>query len=125
MNATQKYELIRPILKGEKTPKKASEETGIPISTIYYYLKRFREGGGNIESLTDKSHTNQSHPRWLTQADKEKVIQHKLQNPHLSSRQIAEDLAGEGDLQIHYGTVVNLLKEHSLTAPFFSTSHLN
>jgi hypothetical protein len=102
VNATKKYELIRHILKGEKTPKKYSEETGIPLSTIYYYLKRFREGDGNIESLTDKSHTNQSHPRWLTQVDKEKVIQHKLQNPHLSSRQIAEALVQEGILQISY-----------------------
>lgn len=125
MNATQKYELIRPILKGEKTPTKASEETGIPLSTIYYYLKRFREGGGDIESLTDKSHANQSHPRWLTQEDKDKVIQYKLQHPHLSSRQIAEDLAREGNLKLHYRTVVNMLKEHGLTAPFFSTNHTN
>ncbi len=125
MNATQKYELIRPILKGEKTSQQASEETGVPLSTIYYYLKRFHEGGGNIESLADKSHANHSHPRWLTQADKEKVIQYKLQHPHLSSRQITEALAGEGNLKIHYRTVVNMLKEHGLTAPFFSTNHTN
>jgi transposase len=125
VNATQKYELIRPILKGGKTPKKASEETDIPLSTIYYYLKRFREGDGNIESLTDKSHTNQSHPRWLTQVDKEKVIQHKLQNPHLSSRQIAEGLAQQGILQISYRTVANILKERCLTAPFLSINHPN
>ena len=125
MNATQKYELIRPILKGEKTPKKTSEETGIPLSTIYYYLKRFREGGENIESLTDRSHTNKSHPRWLTQADKEKVIQHKLQNPHLSSRQMAKALAQEGILKINARTVSNIFKEHGLIAPFFSTNHPN
>ncbi len=125
MNATQKYELIRPILKGENPPKKASEETGIPLSTIYHYLKRFREGGGNIESLNDKSHANQSHPRWLTQEDRDKVIQYKLQHPHLSSRQIAEDLTREGNLKVHYRTVINMLKEHGLTAPFFSTNHTN
>ena len=62
VNATQKYELIRPILKGEKTPKQASEERGIPISTIYHYLKRFQKGGSDIESLANKSHANQSHP---------------------------------------------------------------
>ncbi len=119
MNATQKYELIRPILKGEKTPKQASEETGIPLSTIYYHLKSLQEGGGNIESLVNKSHTNQSHPRWLSQEDKGKVVQYKLQHPHLSSRQIAEALVREGILKIHYRTVVNILKEHGLTTPFF------
>ena len=123
MNATQKYELIRPILKGGKTPRQASKETGTPLSTIYYYLKEFGKGGGNIDSLADRSHANQLHPRWLTREDKDKLVQYKLQHPHLSSRKIAEALAQEGILQISYHTVANILKERGLTAPFFSTSH--
>ena len=83
MNITQKYELIRPILNGQKTPKQASEETGIPLSTIYHYLKRFREGGGNIDSLADKSSAIHSHPKRLTKEDKDKVAQYKLHHPHL------------------------------------------
>lgn len=124
MNATQKYELIRPVLKGEKTPKQASEETGIPLSSLYRYLKRLREASGNIENLTDRSHAIHSHPKRLTSEDKDKVLQYKIRHPHLSSRKIAEALAQEGILQIHYRTVVNILKEHGLTAPFLSTSHL-
>ncbi len=125
MNAIQRYELIRPILKKEKTPKQASEETGIPLSTIYYYLKRFREGGSNIDSLADKSHAIRSHPKRLTREDKDKVAQYKLQHPHLSSRQIAEALAQESILQIHDRTVSNILKECGLTTPFFSINHPN
>ena len=125
VNATQKYELIRPILKGEKTPKQASEETGIPLSTIYYHLKRLREGGGNIESLANKSHANQSHPRWLSQEDRGKVVQYKLQHPHLSSRKIAEALAREDILQINYHSVAAILKERGLATPFFSINHPN
>ena len=83
VNITQKYELIRPILNGQKTPKQASEETGIPLSTIYHYLKRFREGGGNIDSLADKSTAIHSHPKRLTKEDKDKVAQYKLHHPHL------------------------------------------
>ena len=56
MNSLQRYEIIRPILKGEKTPKQVSEETGVPLSTIYYYLKLLRESGGDIKSLEDKSY---------------------------------------------------------------------
>ena len=37
-------ELIRPILKVEKTPKQVSEEE-IPLSNIYRYLKRLPDGG--------------------------------------------------------------------------------
>ena len=41
VNATQKYELIRLTLKGERTPRQASEETGIPLSTFHlaFYLQ--------------------------------------------------------------------------------------
>jgi len=124
VDATQKYDLIRPILQGEKTPKHISKETGIPLSTIYYLLKRFQKGGGNMESLSNKSHANQSHPRWLTWEDKDKVIQYKLQHPHLSSRQMAKAMAQEDILEVHDRTVSNIL-ECGLTAPFFSINHPN
>ncbi len=125
MNATQKYELIRPILKNEKTPKQASEEAGIPVSTIYYYLKRFRDSDGDIKSLTEGSHAIHSHPKRFTREDKGKVIQYKVRHPHLSSRQIAEALAKEDILQINYHSVTDILKERGLTTPFFSTNHPN
>ncbi len=122
MNATQKYELIRRILKHEKTPMQVNMETGVPLSTIYYYLKRFQEGGGDMESLVDRSHAIHSHPKRFTGEDRDKVAQYKLQYPHLSSRQIAEALAHGGILQMRYRTVANILRERGLTAPFFSTS---
>ena len=125
MNALQRYEIIRPILNGEKTPKQVNEETSVPLSTIYYYLKLFRESGGDIKSLEDKSHAIHSHPKRLTLEDKNKVVQYKLQHPHLSSREIAQALTQEGILQIHDRTVANILKESGLTTPFFSTSHPN
>ncbi len=93
MDATQKYELIRAILRNEKTPKQVNLETGIPLSTIYHYLKRFRAGGQDVKSLVDRSHAIHSHPKRLTREDKGKVIQYKVRHPHLSSRQIAEALA--------------------------------
>ncbi len=125
MNTIQRYELIRPILKGEKKPKQVSEEKCVPLSNIYRYLKRLREGNDDMGSLAEKSHANHSHPRWLTQEDKYEVIQYKLQHPHLRSRQIAAALVQEGILQIHDRTVSNILKEHGLTSPFLSTSRLN
>ena len=125
MNAIERYELIRPILKGEKTPKQVSEEKNAPLSTIYYYLKRLREGGGNMESLAEKPHAIHSHPRWFTQEDKNEVVQYKLQHPHLSSRQIAKALAKEDILQINYHSVADILKERSLTAPFLWINHPN
>ncbi len=125
MNAIQRYEIIRPILKGEKTPKQSSEETGVPLSSIYRYLTRLQEGGGKIESLADGSHAISSHPRRLTQEDRNKVVQYKLQHPHLSSRQMAKVLTNKGILEIHDRTVVNIFREFGLTTPFLSISHGN
>ena len=53
MEAIQRYELIRPILLQEKSVKEVHLETKVPMSTLYRYVKLFREGG--IESLADKS----------------------------------------------------------------------
>lgn len=70
MDTLQRYELIRPILNQEKTPKVVHQETGIPLSTIYWILSRFREGG--IKGLENKSHAIHSHPKWLTGKAKSK-----------------------------------------------------
>ncbi len=125
MNTIQRYELIRPILKGEKKPNQVSEEKGVPLSNIYRYLKRLRDGGEDMESLADKSHANHSHPRWLTQEDKSKVVQYKLQHPHLSSRKIAKALAEKNILKINYHSVADILKELDPATPFFPKSHQN
>jgi transposase len=125
VNTVQRYELISPILKGEKKPKQVSEEKDVPLSSIYRYLRRLREGNGSIESLGDRSHAIHSHPKRLTQEDKAEVVQYKLQHPHLSSRKIAKALAEEDILQINYHSVADILKERGLAAPFFSTSHWN
>ena len=125
MNAIQRYELIRPILKKERTPEQVSKETNVPLSTIYYYIKKFQDGGENIESLADKPHASRSHPKWLTQENKDKVIQYKLQYPHLSSRQIAKTLTDEGILQVSYHSVADILDSCGLPTPFLPTGKTN
>ena len=42
MDATQRYELIRPILHKEKTIGQVHSESGISIRTLGRYLKQFR-----------------------------------------------------------------------------------
>lgn len=125
VNATQRYELIRLILKNEKTPKQVSAEADVALSSIYRYLKRLRESDGNIESLADRSHAIRSHPKRLTQEEKSRVVDYKLQHPHLSSRQIAEALIQEGILKVSCRTVASILKQRGLTSPFLSTSRPN
>ena len=120
----KRYELIRPILNKERTPQQVSKESNVPLSTIYYYLKRFQDSGENIESLADKTHAIHSNPKWLTPKDKDKVVQYKLHHPYLSSRQIAKALTDEGILPINYHSVADILKERGLSAPFLPTSHL-
>ena len=96
MDSIQRYELIRPILRQGKSIKQVHQETGISIRTLYRYLKRFRDGNGQIESLADKSHAAHTHPRWFTSEDKAKVIEYFRQHPHKSASQIAKDLTETG-----------------------------
>ena len=123
MDTLQRYELIRPILNQEKTPKVVHQGTGIPLSTIYWILSRFREGG--IKGLENKSHAIHSHPKWLTEEDKDKVVHFKRQHPHQTSRQIAAALSEVGILEIHNRTVALILKTRGLSSPFFSTNPSN
>ena len=119
MEAIERYELIRPILHGEKSIKEVSIETGVPISTLCRYLKRFREGDFRVESLADKQFGAHSHPNWFTEEDKDKVIWHKIQHPEKSARQIAKTLAAENILQISYHSVSDILKQRRLPENFF------
>ena len=123
MDPIQRYELIRPILNTEKTPKQVHQKTKVPLSTIYWTLKRFREAG--FEGLEDKSHASHSHPNWLTEEQRDKVADYKQQHPHKGSRQIAKALALEQGIQIHDRTVATILRERGLTTPFFSTKAPN
>ena len=125
MTATQRYELIRPIVKQEKTVHQVHIETGVPTSTLYWYLKRLREGEGRIESLSDKSHAPHWHPKWFTEEQKARVVQYKLENPPISARQISRDLAEKGILEINPHSVADLLKARGLTGEFFLTHRRN
>ena len=121
MTATQRYELIHPIVQQEKTVHQVCTETGVPASTLYRYLKRLQEGNGQIESLADKSRAPHSHPKWFTEEQKALVIEYKLENPPISARQISRDLAEKGILEINPHSVADLLKERGLTGEFFLT----
>ena len=87
------------------------------MSTLYRYLRLFREGDCQIESLADKSKAPHSHPLWFTDEQKDEVIQYKLQHKERSARQIAKDLAANGRLQISYHSVANILNQHGFSAP--------
>ena len=54
LETTERYELIRLILLGEKTVKEVHCEIRVPISTLYRYLKRLQEGFSPLERLADK-----------------------------------------------------------------------
>lgn len=119
MTATQRYELIRPILFGEKTVREVHAETDVPPSTIYHYLKRFRESHQQIESLTDRSRAPHSNPNWFTEEQTAQVVNYKLLNLEKSARQIAKELTEKEILKINSHTVADILSQYHLTAKIF------
>ena len=125
MDCTQRYELIRPILQGDKTVRQVAKESGISKRTLYRYLSRFTESGSKISSLADKSHAAHSHPNWFTDEHRAIVIDYKQKDSHKSCSQIAKNLTGAGILQISDRSVLTILKTHHLTSPFLSTNQRN
>ncbi len=118
MDATKRYELIRPTLRQEKTIQQVHTQSGISISTLRRYLSRFRESGGKVESLADKPSVSHSHPRWLTLEQKNIVVDHKQKHPDQSARQIAKELTDNEVLSISYRSVLNILSQHRTSTPF-------
>ena len=125
MEESQRYEIIRPILKHEKQVEQVAQETGISSRTLQRYLKRYRDSGGKLESLADISHAPHSHPNWFTEEDKDEVVWYKQKNPHKSARQIAHELTESEVVKINYHSVADILKAHRLSTPFFSTRRPN
>ncbi len=100
MDARTRYELIRPILIGERTVEQVEKESGLSGRTLRRYLSRLRESGGKVESLADKPYGSHSHPNWFTKEHKDLVVNHKLAHSRQSSRQIAKALTDSGQLTI-------------------------
>ena len=125
MTPIQRYELIRPILAGEKTVQQVHIETEIPVSTLYRYLSRFQDSNGQIESLSDKSHASHTHPNWLTKEDKDLVVGYKLSHPEKSAPQIATELRETGTQKISARSIVNILKARGVLDPPFSVNPQN
>ena len=120
MTPIQRYELIRPILQGEKSVSDVHEEAGVPVRTLYRYVKRFRQSNGQLESLADKSRAPHARPRSFTDAQKDRVVHHKLSHPEKSARQIAAELTETGTLSINYHSVADILKQRAVNNPPFS-----
>ena len=125
MDCTQRYELIRPILQGNKTVRQVAKESGISQRTLYRYLSRFTESGGKIESLADKSHAAHSHPNSFTDEHRAIVIDYKQKDPHKSCSQIAKALTDAGILQISDRSVLTIGKTFHVASPFLSTDQRN
>lgn len=125
MNATERYELIRPIIQNQKTAKQVHTETGVPCSTIYRYLSRFEQGNREVESLADRSSASHTRPHAFTDDEKSLVIDSKLHHPEKSARQIARELRSTGVLKISYHTVSDILKQHRVTSPPFCRRPVN
>ena len=119
MTDTERYELIRPIVLEQKTVSEVHKETGIPLCTLYCYVKRFREQG--MEGLKDKSRRPHSNPQWFSEPQKDIVIQYKLSHPLMSARKIAEHLS-ESVMKISNHTVTNILHACGIPLRFSPSS---
>jgi len=125
MTPIQRYELIRPILSGEKSVSQVASETEIPIRTLYRYVKRFRESGGQLESLADKSRAPHTRAKMFRETDKDLIVNYKLNHPQKSVRTIASELTESGTLSINYHSVADIIRQRGVSHPPFLINRKN
>ncbi len=119
MTPIQRYELIRPILSGEKSVSQVASEIEIPTRTLYRYVLRFRESGGELQSLADKSCAPHTRAKVFTETDKDLVVNYKLNHPEKSVRTIANELTESGRLSINYHSVADIIRQRGVSHPPF------
>jgi len=104
-----RYPLVVLVEQGRLTQAEAAREMGLSVRQVRRVLKRYRESGGELESLTYQ----RRHPP--TNALTERVLQELLrlhhEYPHWSAPAIAEALLATEGVAVHRATVHRLLRK--------------
>lgn len=111
----QRHKVLSMVLNGFLNIKQASQELNLSYRHTQRLLKRFLEGGMNLDSLVYK----RTHTAWnkLDNSIKTKVIKTYKQYPDINNCHIADLLEEELPKKLHPSTVRDILIENKLYQP--------
>jgi putative transposase len=117
-SADEKQEIIRLVDASHRGVRRTLAKLGVPKTTFYRWYKRYQLEG--VDGLIDKS-PEPSHI-WNRIPDdvREGIVELALDNPELSSRELAVKFTDEQDYYVSESSVYRLLKSRDLlTAPAY------
>jgi len=106
LSLAQKLRLVN--LAEHYRPTEASRELGVGRDTVYYWRRRYQEGGS--EALRTRPR-GKAEPRTVTPEVKQRLLELKAENPKRSSAKVARLFEEESKLRIHRTTVWSVLNK--------------
>jgi putative transposase len=115
-STSEKIEIIRIVEESELGVNRTLSELGISKSTFYGWYNRYLEYG--YEGLKPKPPNRKHFWNKIPDKERQKVIEHALDRPELSPRELAWDITDKKGWFISESSVYRILKERGLiTSP--------
>jgi putative transposase len=116
--ASEKLEIIRTVETSPLPVRRTLAQIGIPKSTFYAWLDRYAAGG--LDALEDRKAKPKRVWNRIPDHVRQKVIAHALDQPELSSREVAVTFTDRERTFVSEASVYRLLKAEGLiTSPAF------
>ncbi|MQY77045.1 MAG: helix-turn-helix domain-containing protein [Spirochaeta sp.] len=99
--------------------RKTLEQIGIGKSSFYEWYRKYLEDG--IEGLKDRSRSPSKFWNRIPDSERERIIGHALEHPHLSCREVAVRITDETGYFVSESSVYRILKAAGLVvSPVFA-----
>lgn len=115
----EKYEIIRLVESSKLSVRKTLEQIGISKSSFYEWYRKYVEEG--IEGLRERSRSPSKFWNRIPDSERERIIEHALEHPHLSCREVAVRITDETGYFVSESSVYRILKTAGLVvSPAFA-----
>ena len=115
----EKYEIIRLVESSHLSVRKTLIQIGVSKSSFYEWYRRYLEDG--IEGLKDRSRRPDKFWNRIPNSERQGIIEHALEHPHLSCREVAVRITDESGYFVSESSVYRILKAAGLVvSPVFA-----
>ena len=117
-SAEEKYEIIRLVEGSSLSVRKTLEQIGVSKSSFYEWYRRYLDDG--IEGLRDRTRCPQRFWNRIPDREREYIVEHALDNPVLSCREVAVSITDKKGYFVSESSVYRILKAAGLViSPVF------
>jgi putative transposase len=115
----EKYEIIRLVEASSSSVRRTLEQIEVSKSTFYAWYRRYLDDG--IDGLIDRSTCPLRFWNRIPDCERERVVEHALEHPALSCREVAASITDEKGYFVSESSVYRILKAAGLVvSPVFA-----